>query len=321
MTLNREEHEDDPCNISLLYGSDYTYFLPRKTLNEWMLGKAFEHSFEYSLQEQKHLQEDIRDIYEKVCSDQEANIPSEVPQVIITAGPPGAGKTMLVAEHLSQDNSQKVIYLSSSDLCLKNQQRTYQLDMQNSDQSLEMRRHVFCKWKPGAVAAKHIILGHLIHDRKSLYLGATCIEPFTKDLLHFLKQQKYQIKILYVAASDQIRWSSIQERNKTFAHSNSHTEQNVIKKGIDFAQQLPILLLYADEIFFYHREKVRESAKLVALWTKRISPSDNLDTLHIFLSNEYRMVKLLHNTSIQSLLRSDLLWENVVELKSKLVFC
>ena len=160
---------------------------------------------------QANLQEDIRGIYQKMILEQSKDNSPAKPVAIITAGASGAGKSTLI----KQDLENIYVYVSGSDVCLKNQIRTYQNDLQSSDQSLFSRQNIYSKWKPSARAAKHLILGNMIRDKKSFCLGSTCTDSTTGHFFEFLKKQGYQIKLIYVAASDETRWNSIQERNKT----------------------------------------------------------------------------------------------------------
>ncbi len=302
-----------------IFHTNYKYFLPKKTLDEWLSGKALDNPCKYSDQEQKDLQKDIQDIYHKTVSGSCIEKSGEKPVAIITAGASGAGKTTLIEQELNKNKSQKNIYISASDICLKNQTRTYQKDLKNSDQSLTSRQNIYKKWEPAATAAKHLILSHLIQNKKSFYLGSTCIEPITGNFFEFLKKEGYQIKLLYVTASDEIRWTSIQNRNKTFAHTSCRTQQCVKKQTIILAKQIHSFLTYADEICFYYRKEAHEKANLVAIWTKNKADSEILGTLQIFSSQEYTEVKRIHNTAIKTLNRPDLDWEACIDEKSEIL--
>jgi predicted ABC-type ATPase len=312
---NKDKDHEDICNINALYNSTYQYFLPKKTLEKCMSSSV------YTLQEQKDLQEDIRDIYRKTIVEQSTPLSSPRPIAIITAGIPGAGKTTILEHKLAKNRSPEnlSIYISASDVCLKHQSRTYQKDLQNCNQSLNSRQEIYDKWKTGSYLSKHLILGRTIRDKKSFCLGTTCTEPTTKKFFAFLKKQGYEIKLLYVTASKTIGWKSIQERNKTFAHCRFRTKQGVKKMSLCLAQQIHAFLSFADEIEFYYRKGVHEKANLVANWTRNKVSSDPLGTLQIFSPKEYEKVKKIHSTNIKTLNRPDLDWESCLDKKSEIL--
>jgi predicted ABC-type ATPase len=295
----------DICNISRIYTADYQYFLSPKELEELMSGKAIAHPCKYSTEEQKNLQEDIQDIYRTTISEYSAEKSSARPIAIMTAGASGAGKTTLLKQKLDKHKSWQndYVYLCCDETCLKNQIRTYQKDLQNCDRSLSSQQNIFNKWRPSSHAILHLILGNLIREKKSFYLGSTCTESYTEQLFQFLKKNGYQIQILYVATPDSIRWQSIQERNKTFVHGFSSTEEGTKEHALHLAQQVHTFPVYADEITFYYRKSLQGSVNLAARWT-------NQHSLQIFSPDDYTEIKKIHNSVIKTLKRPDLNWEN-----------
>ncbi|MBX9923533.1 MAG: zeta toxin family protein [Rhabdochlamydiaceae bacterium] len=309
----------DICNINRIYNENYEYFLQKKTLEKLISGKALDHPYEYSEQEQENLQEDIRDIYRKTISEHCTDKSNTKPLAIITAGASGAGKTSLLRQNLEKNKSQEnvYIYVCADETCLKNQMRTYQKDIQDSDLSLNSRQKIFNKWRPSSHGIKHLILGNLIRDKKSFCLGTSCTEPGTEQFFKLLKKQGYQIQLLYVTAPDEIRWNSIQERNKTFIHGYSHTLEGIKKHAELLAEQVCSFPDFADEIAFYYRKSVHESAQLTALWTRNTPRSETLGSLQIFSPSEYTEIKKIHNEAIKRIQRPDLNWENYFDKQSK----
>lgn len=307
------------CNLDRIYNAKYEYSLPKKVLESFISGKAFDHPREYSLIEQKDLQKDILDIYRKVMSANSSKKTSSQPLAIMTAGAPGSGKTTVLRQDLEKNKSQGILYpyICPDDICLKNQTRTYQKDIQDCDQSFASRQNAYNKWRPGSNAATHLILGNLIREKSSFYFGTTSTGPATGKFLEFLKKQGYQIRILYVAAPDDIRWESLQERDKTFIQT---TKQDVVEKGFLLPQRInDTFLAHADEIAFYYRDGVHKNANLTALWTRNTTPSETLGTLKIFSPIEYTKIKKIHNVAVKALKRPDLEWETSIEKKSKIL--
>lgn len=237
----------------------------------------------------------------------------------MTAGAPGAGKTIKLGQDLKA-NARKGVnyaYICPDDVCLKSQTRTYAADILSSDQSRAARQDAYNKWRPGSNAATHLILGNLIREKYAFYFGTTSSGPATGKFFEFLKNQGYIIRLIHVSASDDVRWRSIQERDQTFVQT---TEQDVREKGLLLPQRInDTFLKYADEIEFYYRDEVKQDAVLAARWFKNEETSELAGTLHVLNKESYDQVKSTHNAAVEILKRPDLLWEETVEASSKIL--
>lgn len=303
------------CNLDLLYNSDYKYSLPQNVLVGFLSGKAFDHKENYTGEESENLSKDINGLYQQIIS---AN-PAKEKIAIITAGAPGAGKTVKLRQDLGANATQgkRYAYICPDDVCLQSQTRTYRADLEKSDNSTEARQKAYNKWRPGSNAATHLILGNLIRENYAFYFSSTSSGPATGKFFEFLKAQGYHIKLIHVLAPDEIRWGSIQERDKTFIQT---TEQDVREKGLLLPQRInDTFLKYADEIEFYYRDGVKQDVVLAAKWLKNEESSEYLGTLKIVVPKDYQRIKTIHNEASKTLTRSDLYWESTVEKSSRVL--
>lgn len=304
----------DVCNVSSIYNKNYQYSLPQKILESFLSGKAFDNPEVYTSQESEKLRDDINELYQKMLT----TSPVKENLAIITAGAPGAGKTVKLRQDLEENASRgkNYAYICPDDVCLKNQVRTYVADIESSDQSMISRQKAYNKWRPGSNAATHLILGNLIREKFAFYFGTTSSGPATGKFFEFLKAQGYTIRLIHVSASDDIRWGSIQERDKTFVQT---TEEDVKEKGLLLPQRInDTFLKYADEIEFYYRNEVKQDAVLAARWFRNKNGSEFIGTLQILDSQYYEKIKSVHNAAVDILKKPELLWEEAVEAQSKI---
>ena len=165
---------DNIFDLSRIYDTNggYAYSLPKTILESYISGKAFDNKEAYSAEESARLQQDISEIYQSILS---AN-PMKENLAVMTAGAPGAGKTILMKQDLKHQAGQgkTYAYICPDDVCLKAQTRTYKTDLEQSDSSNpEVRLAAYNKWRPASNAATHLILANLIRDKFAFYFGTT----------------------------------------------------------------------------------------------------------------------------------------------------
>ncbi len=304
----------DVCDRNRIYdpSQGYEYVLPQPILENFLSGIGFDHIEPYSQEEYDRLCDDIRDLYADILSDN----PMQEDLAVITAGAPGAGKTTKLKQDLQKNRLQGkyYAYVCPDDVCLKNQKRTYQIDIAASNGSIQARREAYDKWRPGSNAAAHLVLANLIREQYAFYFGTTSTSPHTCQWFHFLKKQGYKIRLLHISAPDDVRWKSIEERDKIFVQA---TEDDTMEKGQLLPQRiLDTFLAYADEIEFYYRNGVHEDALLAARWFKNENTNNRLGTLDVVSPDAYEQIKNIHNAAIIALNRPDLCWECTVEENS-----
>ncbi len=123
--------------------------------------------------------------------------------------------------------------------------------------------------------------------------------------------------MIHVSAPDDVRWGSIQERDKTFVQT---TEQDVKEKGLLLPQRInDTFLKYADQIEFYYRDDVKQDAVLAARWLRNEDVSEFAGTLQILEPKQYEQIKSVHNAAVEVLKKPELLWEEAVESRSKIL--
>lgn len=91
----------DVCKLSLIYNENYQYSLPQKVLESFLSGKAFDNSEAYTKEEAERLRKDINEIYQSIM----AGKPDRTQLAIITAGAPGAGKTIKLRQDLEANRN------------------------------------------------------------------------------------------------------------------------------------------------------------------------------------------------------------------------
>jgi hypothetical protein len=292
------------CDLELIYNDQFQFSLPKTVLEEQLSGKAFDHKEFYTDEEFDALCTDINDLFQKMLA---AN-PIQEKIAVMTAGAPGAGKTIKMRQDLIEKQKQmgkNFAYTDPDDVCLKNMWGTYQVEIQRSDGSFQAWKGAYDKWRPGSNAANNLFLGNLIRLGYGFYFGTTSTSPHTWRFFEFLKKQGYQIRLIHVSAPDVVRWGSIQERDKSFVQT---TEQDTFEKGLLFPQRISdTYLKYADQIDFYYRDSVRQDAIHAATW-KRESAG-----LKVHQPLAYHEIKVLHNQIAEKLERPDLFWEKLVE--------
>ena len=217
---------NDILDLNRIYNDTFSYSLPRPIIESYLSGKAFDKKDFYTPEQQENLKGDIKEIYATLME----KIPLQKPLAVMTAGGPGAGKTLLMRKLLADAKAQGINYgyIDPDDVCLKSQTRTYLADLKTCEGTKEARQALYNEWRPGSNAACHIILANLIRDKYAFYFGTTSTGPVTGKFWAFLKAQGYNIHCIHVSAPDDVRWGSIVERDKTFVQT---TEEDVEKKA------------------------------------------------------------------------------------------
>lgn len=309
---------NDINNLDLIYNKEngFEFSLPKSILLSYYSGKAFDHPIEYTAEEKANLKQDTSDIFVSIISKN----PIKEKLAVITAGSPGSGKTYVMRDVLAEEAAKGKIYayIDPDDVCLKNQERTYLADLENSDKGYEAKKNAYTKWRPGSNAAAQVILANLIRNDYGFFYGMTSSSPATGIFLDFIKKRGYKIKLIHVTASDDVRCGSILERDKSFIQT---TEKDVREKGLLVPQRiLDTYFKFADEIQFYFRAEVQENAVLAASWVKNSDASEKVGTLTIVDVQNYENIKNNHDSFCSQLNKPELRWENTVEKQSLVKF-
>jgi hypothetical protein len=301
-------HHPNLFDFNTIYNDNFRYSLPRGVLEGFLSGKAFDHKTEYTREELEKVKADIDAIYREIM----AAHPIQTPIMVMTAGAPGAGKTTLLLQDLEK-KERKYAYVDP-DHCLQNLKRTYRVDVGDAP-TPEGLKAAYTKWRPASNAAAQILLAHLIQRKCGIYFGTTATSPQTSLFLDFLTKQGYFIRVLHLTAPDNVRWASIQERDRTFVQT---TEQDIRDKGVLLPQRIAdTFLKYAGILEFYYRDAVGANAQLVAVRAREIS--QDREQLRIKNRALYEQVRAIHNTAVESLNRLDLKWEGTVESNIEIV--
>lgn len=286
----------DLYNLDSIYNSNYSYSLPKSMLVSFMTGESFGRKVAYTPDQDGKLRVELNQIFLTACSHQRNS-----PEIVMTAGAPGAGKTTLMERLLKEEREQgrEFTYVDPDAVFLKEMKSTYHQSIAEGMSPQES----YNLWRPASNFGCHAALANLIRDKKAIFFGTTSTGDKTYVTCEFLKKQGYSIKFIYVAAPDDVRWGSIQERDKTFVQT---TEQDVKEKGDLLPQRIhDTFLKYADSIDFYYRSSVNEPAVLSARWSKEKNILTVLDV------ENYSKMKKIHDAVANRLKKPELLWETV----------
>lgn len=275
----------------------FSYSLPKSVLESWFSGKAYDNPTAYSEAKKAALQEDTWKLFQEIVSKPLA----QGRNFVTTAGAPGAGKTLLLEQHLSR-HGQTSAYVCPDATCLKGS--TVYAEGRKAGVPLP---DLYTELRPWSNGAAHLLLATLLREGADVYFGSTSSGPGTSPFFKFLKEKGYTITLLHVSAPDDVRWKSIQERDKEFVQT---TEEDVRKKASLVVERIQdTFLRYVDRLAFYYRPEVGGDALLAAEWIR----GEQRGTLAIYIPKAYEEIKRIHNTAARALGKSGLLWEATVE--------
>ncbi len=288
----------DLFNMDTIYNSEFSYSVPRSFLESWGKGLGFpDNKVEHTADEVKALRFDIIKIWDRIQSRKLA----QSKEIVLTAGAPGVGKTLL--ERGMWENNPEFAYICPDDVCLLEMEKTYQA-MVAIDPSPEGRRAAYNKWRAASNYAHHIITANLIRLNQSFFFGTTASGDKTYLFLDFLKKNGYSIRILYVSAPDQVRFDSIAKRDNVFIQT---TDQDVLNKQLMVHERVQdTFVKYADRIDFYFRTAVDEAPKLAATWIK----TDGKAHLEVVNPAVYAEMTKLHDQVCDGMNKPQHHWAN-----------
>ncbi len=272
------------CNLDPIFNEATPYPVPRKVLESWGSGVAFDNATPYTLEEIAAAHAVINQLYLKKLAEN----PPQSAHAVITAGAPGAGKTLLMRDALQGSNC---FYVDPDDVYLK-ELPMFQQALATGDGAPADRQAAYTKARPMSNFATQVTLAQLIRDKHSFYFGTTSSGATTAGFYAFLKQNGYKIEVLHVSAPAAVRWASIQERDKTFIQT---TEQDVREKGLLFTQRInDTYFKYADTIKFYFRDDAKGPARLAAVWVRDQGVGSSLHVLKIIDIDAYKKLITLN---------------------------
>jgi adenylate kinase family enzyme len=189
---------------------------------------------------------------------------------IFTAGAPGAGKTVLL-ESLRNQSFFRYVYSDPDAVFLKEQmKKSYQAELQERLQGdgvneKEVRQELYNKWRPASNFLAHYWLATFVKEKLSFYFGTTSSSPQMANTYQYFKEKGYKIEVINVYAPDDVRWASVQLRDKEFVQT---TEGDIRQKGVAVHRVNDTFHKFADKIQFYYRDKPDGAAVHAATWIR-----------------------------------------------------
>ncbi len=299
-------------NLAPLYNRPHwpqgDYFVPPKIMEEYCSGTAFGNSPPYSTEEISNLWLDSRDIINEI----HAQAPTKRKWAVLTAGAPGAGKTILLKQFLEAQRELGYVYayICPDDVCLKGQKRTYAVDAESDPIA------AYKKWRSASNAITHFALDEIMLSGYDLAFGTTSTGAASPKLYDYLKAYGYRILVLHVSAPDEVRVESIRQRDQTFVQTDA---ADITEKGKLLPQRInDTYLAYAHEIKFHYRDRVGGDAKLAAVWLRETKDSNSMGRLEIVSASHYENIKVLHDAVVDLLPKKpeELHWSASVEQRS-----
>lgn len=172
---------------------------------------------------------------------------------LATAGGPGASKTTILEEYLS--NNPGFVYVDPDQRGLKFMINTYLQQVNNFLFSKSISHHSFLEkayiqWRGASNYIASSILNDAYKERLAIAHGTTSTSKTVGALYKKLKAKGYKIILLMCNSPEKNRFKAIEhrERHQYFVQS-SHDD--FVQKGDKFFENFPLYFELADEIQFF----------------------------------------------------------------------
>lgn len=298
----------DLMDLDYIYNQEFSFSLPRSFLESYISGSAFGGKKMYTIEDKEKIAIDLICWYEEILNHNPA--PEQKKEAVLTAGGPGAGKTRLMRQKLSEEErrGKYYAYLDPDDQFLREKStQTYQAQVNKGNNTYSELFQAYEDWRAASNGATQIALARLIREDYSFFYGTTSTSDQTWKFLDFLKSRGYTVKILHVTAPDDVREKSVQLSNEEFVHV---TPQDVKEKGLLLPQRInDTFLKYADKIEFYYRAGAGEDALLGATWTRNSQTTQGV--LKVVDEKAFDEIKKIHREQSRVLTKGEdeLFWE------------
>lgn len=240
-------------DLSAIYTDNFTYCIPETVLRKFMEGDIFGRTEKYTDEEFARVVEDAQAIFDSVMESD----PDEKRVCIITAGPPGAGKTVLLEQVLEEERSKGRVYgyTDPDAVALKSMHASWGRDLCEEgtlEQQQEARKNAYDKWRPASNFIAHRVLASLIKDGKAFAFGTTASSPQMAGNFEYFRKHGYKIRLLHVSAPDAVRWDSVRRRDLEFVQTTEEDIRN--KRGLVVERISDTFMKSADELQFFFRD-------------------------------------------------------------------
>lgn len=260
LSLNLLADADQP-DLSEIYNEKYQYALPKKMLVDWFDGRGFEELAIYSDEEKQFILALAKQLKLAVSKTKSLKL------AVITAGAPGAGKTILL-ESIIEASSLPYVYIDPNDQLKIIYKQLIVRGMLEPEVLLNPKgkHQQYTKWRPASNFIAHWGMAHAVKDGKPFYFGSTSASVNTKKTFQYLKKKGYQLEIVHVTAPREVCIASVAQRDKLFYQTTPADVENKGKEVMERAADT--FFIYPDKVNFYWRDAVDVDAKLAAIWEK-----------------------------------------------------
>ncbi|MCH9626014.1 MAG: hypothetical protein S4CHLAM123_12030 [Chlamydiales bacterium] len=193
---------------------------------------------------------------------------------LATAGGPGARKTTILERFIStHPEYQEGVYLDPDPRTLKFMVHTYYARSLNplmiADTGVydEVIRNAYDKWRAGSNYIVLNLLEEAFAAGRSVVYGTTSTGAHIPHFFSRLKKEGYQIILLLCSCPDEVRYESVDYRNKVVRFYQSSPE-DAVSKGVLFPQRMGAYFDYGDQIYIYWSESLLDPERLAAIWQK-----------------------------------------------------
>lgn len=179
----------------------------------------------------------------------------------LSAGGPGAGKTMLLEHMVANDPSlQNVIFSDPDERALK-LMKAYREDIEKFGSGKIGLALAYTKWRWASNYISNTIMNRACEDGHDILLGTTATSPAVSILYDNAKREGYAIRTIMVTAADDVRTESARRR---FEEEGTRYTADTVEKGVLFYQRMPTFFEKSDALSLYWRHAADQSAVLVA---------------------------------------------------------
>lgn len=224
------------------------------------------HVKSYTAEERGTIQKDLSNIDRLIFSGKK---PSKDPVYVATAGAPGACKTTILENFLTQKAFKNTVYVDPDARSLRFMAHTYLSQslsfytISTKESYAQAQRDAYTHWRGASNYIAITLLNKAFDGGYNIAHGTTSTSPAVEKIYKTLKDKGYSIHLILCGAPDKARFDAVAHRSKIQANYQS-TPEDALNKGDLFPQRFPVYFQYGDVITFYWTHHFTEGNQKVA---------------------------------------------------------